>query len=128
MTPTGKLSWMRAQQRDNHSVVMIGDGINDAPTLAAADVSISLASSTDLANASSDFLLLNDDIGGVMQASRLSRLIYTNIRQNLLWAVAYNVIAVPLAAAGYIAPWAAAIGMSVSSIIVVANALRLQSK
>jgi Cu2+-exporting ATPase len=128
MTPTGKLSWMRDQQRDKHSVVMVGDGINDAPTLAAADVSISLASSTDLANASSDFLLLNDDIGGVMQASRLSRLIYTNIRQNLLWAVAYNVIAVPLAAAGYIAPWAAAIGMSVSSIIVVANALRLQSK
>jgi len=128
MTPTGKLSWLRAQQHDHHSVVMVGDGINDAPTLAAADVSISLASSTDLANASSDFLLMNDDIGGVMQATRLSRLIYKNIRQNLLWAVAYNVMAVPLAAAGFIAPWAAAIGMSVSSIIVVANALRLQSK
>jgi len=128
MTPTGKLDWLRKQQHDGKVVVMVGDGINDAPTLAAADVSISLASSTDMANASSDFLLMNDDMGGVLRATLLSRLVYRNIRQNLLWAVAYNLSAVPLAAAGYIAPWAAAIGMSVSSIIVVGNALRLQSK
>jgi len=63
-----------------------------------------------------------------VKATRLSRHVYRNIRQNLLWAVAYNMSAVPLAAAGFIPPWAAAIGMSVSSIIVVANALRLQSK
>ncbi|MCW8962185.1 MAG: heavy metal translocating P-type ATPase, partial [Gammaproteobacteria bacterium] len=128
MTPTGKLDWLRKQQHDGKAVVMVGDGINDAPTLAAADVSISLASSTDMANASSDFLLMNDDMGGILRATLLSRLVYSNIRQNLLWAVAYNLSAVPLAAAGYIAPWAAAIGMSVSSIIVVGNALRLQSK
>lgn len=128
MTPASKLDWMKNYQRDGEPVIMVGDGINDAPTLAAADVSISLASSTDLANASSDFLLMNDNLNGVSRAAELSHSIYHNIRQNLLWAVAYNLIAVPLAAAGYIAPWAAAIGMSVSSIIVVGNALRLQSK
>jgi len=86
------------------------------------------AITTDLANASSDFLLMNDDLTGVVRATELSRIIYRNIQQNLAWAVAYNIVAVPLAAMGYIAPWAAAIGMSVSSVIVVLNALRLQSK
>lgn len=128
VTPSGKLAWLREQQGDNKHVVMVGDGINDAPALAAADVSISLGSSTDMANASSDFLLINDDVGKVLRAIQLSRLIYTNIQQNLLWVVAYNLLTVPLAAMGYIAPWAAAIGMSVSSMIVVGNALRLQSR
>ena len=105
---------------------MFGDGINDAPTLAAADVSVSFADATDLANVSSDFLILGDDAGALARARRLARLTRRNIMQSLAWAASYNLVAVPFAAAGWIPPWGAAIGMSFSSLLVVMNALRLQ--
>jgi Cu2+-exporting ATPase len=105
---------------------VFGDGINDAPTLAAADVSISFSDATDLANASSDFLILGDDTGTLVAARRLARRTRRNIMQNLVWAAAYNLLAVPFAAVGWIPPWGAALGMSFSSLFVVLNALRLQ--
>ena len=127
MSPHDKLSWTRQQQQQGYRIAMFGDGINDAPTLAAADVSISFSDATDLANVSSDFLILGDDVGVLVDARRLAQRTRRNILQNFAWAAGYNLLAVPFAAAGYIPPWGAAIGMSLSSLIVVMNALRLQS-
>jgi P-type Cu2+ transporter len=107
---------------------MFGDGINDAPTLAAADVSISFSDAADLANVSSDFLILANDVSVLADARQLARRIRRNILQNFAWAASYNLAAVPFAAMGWIPPWAAAIGMSCSSLIVVMNALRLQGR
>jgi Cu2+-exporting ATPase len=126
MSPVDKLDWTRDRQREGTVVAMLGDGINDAPTLAAADVSISFADATDLANASSDFLLLGEDASLLAEARRLARRTRRTIRQNLAWAAVYNLVAVPFAAAGWIPPWGAAIGMSCSSLFVVLNALRLR--
>ena len=126
MSPRDKLAWTRNRQRQGHEVAMFGDGINDAPTLAAADVSISFSGATDLANTSSDFLVLGNDIGVVVEARRLARRTRRTIRQNLAWAAGYNLVAVPFAAMGWIPPWGAALGMSLSSLLVVMNALRLQ--
>ncbi len=125
-SPQDKLAWTRARQHQGRRIAMFGDGINDAPTLAAADVSISFSDASDLANASSDFLILGDDPGALVNARRLAQKTRRNILQNFAWAGTYNIIAVPFAAAGYIPPWGAAIGMSLSSLIVVVNALRLQ--
>ncbi len=125
MAPADKLAWTRQHQREGRRVVMFGDGINDAPTLAAADVSVSFADATDLANSSSDFLILGDGATSLVAARRLARRTRRNVMQNLGWAAAYNLLAVPFAAAGWVPPWAAAIGMSLSSLIVVMNASRL---
>jgi Cu2+-exporting ATPase len=127
MSPQEKLEWTRKRQRQGHRIAMFGDGINDAPTLAAADVSVSFSAATDLANISSDFLILGDEPAALADARQLAQKTRRNILQNLAWAAGYNLIAVPFAAAGYIPPWGAAIGMSLSSLVVVTNALRLQS-
>lgn len=126
LSPADKLAWTQAQQAQGRQLAMLGDGINDAPTLAAADVSISFADATDLANSSSDFLILGHDVAVLADARRLARRTRRNIQQNFAWAGAYNLIAVPFAVAGWIPPWGAAIGMSFSSLFVVMNALRLQ--
>jgi len=126
LSPADKLDWTRSRQARGQQLAMLGDGINDAPTLAAADVSISFADATDLANASSDFLILGNDAGLLLAARRLARQTRRTVMQNFVWAGAYNLIAVPFAAAGWIPPWGAAIGMSFSSLFVVMNALRLQ--
>jgi Cu2+-exporting ATPase len=127
-SPTNKLAWTQAQQAQGRQLAMLGDGINDAPTLAAADVSISFADATDLANSSSDFLILGKDAAVLADARHLARRTRRNIQQNFAWAGAYNLFAVPFAAAGWIPPWGAAIGMSFSSLFVVMNALRLQKR
>ncbi|MEN8207265.1 MAG: heavy metal translocating P-type ATPase [Pseudomonadota bacterium] len=127
MSPRDKLAWTDARQQEGHRIAMFGDGINDAPTLAVADVSVSFSGATDLANISSDFLILGNDASVLANARQLARQTRQNIMQNFVWAAGYNLVAVPFAAAGYIPPWGAAIGMSVSSLIVVMNALRLQS-
>jgi Cu2+-exporting ATPase len=126
MSPAQKFEWTRGHQREGSKVAMFGDGINDAPVLALADASISFADATDLANNSSDFLILGDNPSVLADARRLARRTRRNIMQNFGWAAGYNLLAIPFAAAGLIPPWGAAIGMSLSSLVVVVNALRLQ--
>ncbi len=126
MSPNEKLSWIQDRQKANHHVLMFGDGINDAPTLAAANVSVSFSDATDLAQSHSDFVSLRTDFSQMANAFRLMKKTRRIIVQNLMWAVLYNVIAVPIAAIGWITPWMAAIGMSVSSFVVVLNSLRLK--
>ncbi len=125
LTPDAKLDYIRALQRNGEQILMIGDGINDAPVLAAADVSIAMSSGTNLAQTSSDMVLMQDSMNRLPIAIVVARKTLNIIRQNITWAIAYNVIALPVAAAGLIAPWIAAIGMSFSSLLVVLNALRL---
>lgn len=126
MLPADKLAWVLDRQAEGRRVLMFGDGINDAPTLASADVSISLTGATDLAHISSDFILLGDDLSVLAKARLLAIKTQANIRQNMSWAVSYNLLAVPFAALGFVPPWLAAIGMSGSSLFVVVNALRLK--
>jgi len=126
LRPADKLGWIRARQAVGEQVAMVGDGINDAPTLAAANVSISFAHATDLAQVNSGLLILGNDLVVLPESRQLAEKTRHIIRQNLAWAAAYNFLAVPAAALGMIAPWGAAIGMSLSSLLVVVNALRLR--
>jgi len=125
MTPQQKMQWVVDRQAKGKVVAMVGDGINDAPTLACADVSFSLADSTALANNHSDFLLLGSKLKSIPQSIRLADKTLRLIKQNISWAILYNLIAIPFAMAGLVAPWVAAIGMSASSVIVVLNSMRL---
>lgn len=125
LAPADKLRLIRARQDAGQHVLMVGDGINDGPVLAASFVSCAMAEGSAVAQAAADLLLLNESLGALAQGIRAARRTRTVVRQNLAWALLYNVAAVPLAALGWIPPWAAAIGMSVSSLLVVLNAARL---
>jgi Cu2+-exporting ATPase len=126
-TPGMKLDALLALRESGRRTLMVGDGVNDAPVLAGAQVSLAMGSGTQLAHASADMVLLSGQLPHLVAAVRTSRRTLGIIRQNLLWALVYNAVAVPLAAMGWVAPWMAAIGMSTSSLVVVLNALRLRS-
>ncbi len=125
VTPDDKLAHIRQLQSEGEIVLMVGDGINDVPVLSGADVSVAMASATDLAQTRADSVLLHGDLMVIDRAMAIARRGRRIIRQNLGWALAYNGLALPLAALGWVPPYAAAIGMSASSLVVIANALRL---
>ena len=116
---------LRQRQQSGAVVAAVGDGINDAPLLAQADVSVALVAGSQLAQASADVVFTGDDLRTVARLPEWAATTRRIVRQNLAWAAVYNLAAVPLAAAGLLAPWMAAIGMSLSSLVVVGNALRL---
>ncbi|MGP4732737.1 MULTISPECIES: heavy metal translocating P-type ATPase [unclassified Psychrobacter] len=126
LSPTDKVNHIQQLQANGAVVLMVGDGINDAPVLAAADVSTSIAGAADLAQVSSDSIILNGQIEAITAAKRISDKTERVIKQNFRWALAYNSIVLIPAALGYVPPWLAAIGMSLSSLFVVLNALRLK--
>jgi len=126
MTPPQKLAALEALQAAGAVVAVVGDGVNDAPMLARASIAIAVANAAEHAKLNADLVLLRDEIAGVAAACELARRTRRVMRQNLWWALGYNAVALPLALAGFVAPWLAAVCMSASSLVVTINAARLR--
>ena len=127
-TPRMKMDFLESLQADGKTILMVGDGINDAPVLSVANVSMTVSGASELANSTADFILTGKSlkyIEYILMSGDRARAV---IRQNLTWALSYNLLAVPFAAAGLIVPWMAALGMSVSSLLVVLNSGRLANR
>jgi Cu2+-exporting ATPase len=123
-TPQDKLDAMARAQAGGARVAMVGDGVNDAPVLALADVSLAMGQGALVARSQADAVILSNKLGDFVAARRTARKAVRIVRQNLVWAGAYNAVSIPLALAGWLPPWAAGLGMASSSLIVVFNALR----
>lgn len=126
-SPQDKLNRIAEMKAAGKNVLMVGDGVNDAPVLAAADVSMTVKGGSELANSAADMILTHESLALVIRAREIAMRAQTLIRQNLVWALIYNASVIPLAATGVLQPWMAALGMSLSSLLVVANATRLVS-
>ena len=127
-TPERKLEKLRELQQQGKQIIMVGDGVNDVPVLAGAQVSIAMGDATDLAKTSADTLLLSSHLIKIPQAIQKARMTNRIIKQNLMLSLVYNLIALPAASMGLVPPWLAAVGMTSSSLLVVLNALRLRDK
>jgi Cu2+-exporting ATPase len=125
MSPADKAAWIERRQESGQSVMMVGDGINDAPALSTADVGCAMAGGTDIALETSDLVLNRPNLESLHEALRITRKTMRVIKQNLFWAFTYNLITIPLAASGHLAPVWAAAAMACSSVLVVSNSLRL---
>ncbi|QWL65909.1 heavy metal translocating P-type ATPase [Aeromonas jandaei] len=125
VTPDGKLAYLKAREAEGEISIMVGDGINDAPVLAGAHASFAMAGGTDLAKNSADAILLADDLSRLLDARRLALRTRKIIIENFTWSIGYNLLVLPLAACGWLPPYLAAAGMSLSSLIVVTNSMRL---
>jgi Cu2+-exporting ATPase len=126
--PTDKLARIGELRQAGHRVLVVGDGSNDAPVLAGADVSVALSSGSDLAQAQADIVLCSGRLSAIAECRTVARTTLRVLAQNQRWALSYNLCAMPLAAMGWVPPWLAAIGMSTSSLVVVLNALRIDRK
>ncbi|EJD5658413.1 copper-translocating P-type ATPase [Staphylococcus pseudintermedius] len=125
--PDEKSKVVTELQNEGKRVMMVGDGINDAPALMKSDIGVAMGSGSDIALESADIALVRNHLDGIADALQLSRLTIKNIKQNLFFAFCYNLIGIPIAAAGFLAPWVAGTAMAFSSVSVVLNALRLKN-
>jgi len=126
--PIGKAKYIKRLREDGKIVIMAGDGINDSVALASSDVSVAMGNSADVTISVSDIVLLNNSLESLKQAFIISRRTYKFIKQNLLLSVIYNTVTIPLAMAGFVIPLVAALSMSLSSLLVVANSMRIKMK
>jgi Cu+-exporting ATPase len=128
LTPIQKANYVKKLKLNNQIVVMVGDGINDAPSLVSADISIAMGNGADVSVGLSDIVILDNKLDGVIDSFIISKRTYKFIKQNLTISLVYNIVTIPLAVFGYVIPLIAALSMSLSSLLVVGNSLRIKKK